>query len=75
MTRNVRGYEEIAMSDARISSWERERLLGYLNEDVPWINDPCPMNTRFLIEKKFGIRVDSQLLFEEYLDRDRKSVV
>lgn len=68
MTRGVHGLEKLVMSDFRLSSWERERMLSYLKEDVPWINHPCPLNTRMLIEKKYGIGVGAQILFEEYLD-------
>lgn len=50
-----------------LNMWERERLRAILEagEVKPVVP---PMNTRFLMERKFGVSVEEQLRIEAYLD-------
>jgi len=49
-----------------LNEWERGKLKAMLEAGAPPVRD-VPINTRFLMEKKFGVRVEDQLSIEAYL--------
>jgi len=48
------------------NTYEREQLIAALSCDLVFLEPP--MNTRLLVEKKFGITVEHQLHLERYFD-------
>lgn len=48
------------------NQWEREQLLDVITKNVPQV--ATGMNTRFLVEKKYNIPVETQIQIETYLD-------
>jgi len=64
MTRSM-DIRHFAREQWRTSGWEREQLVNVIEERVPYIK--VPMNTRLLVEAKFGIPVETQIQIEQYL--------
>jgi len=50
-----------------MNDWQREWTLKMLDMGVPCFKNP-PLNTRFLVEKLYGIQVEHQLMIERHLD-------
>jgi hypothetical protein len=53
-----------------INNWERDQLLELVekNKIKKLPTRPVPINTRLLMDRKFGLDVESQLVIEKYLD-------
>ncbi len=58
----------ILENDRTMSQWNRERLEEAFINRHKIINTPVGRGTRLLVEEMYGIRVETQLLVEEYLD-------
>ena len=68
MTRNIKIESLLERKGAYSDVWQRERLLeAMLPESIKTQLDP-PINTRMLVQSKFGIPVPTQILIEEYLN-------
>jgi len=67
--RVTRGYDvrPLLEQDRTMSLWYREQLLEALRHPV-LLREPGP-RTRLLVEKKYGISVETQLAVEKYLDQ------
>lgn len=73
--RMTRGYDVryfIAESPA-FNWWERNQLIAALSDEKKIGVVPPPIRTRLLVERKFGIPVETQLMWERYLD-DLKTI-
>jgi hypothetical protein len=66
MTRG-RDVDHFVRSKVRVSEWERARLIEALKTD-PLSFVPVGMASRLLVEKKFGLAIETQLKIEKYLD-------
>lgn len=64
------------LQKTRMDSWERERLLegvqkvfdSEISEKEKARRVPVPMNTRLLVERRFGVSVEQQIRIEKYFD-------
>jgi hypothetical protein len=72
--RVTRSYDVRAMMSSKgISMWEREQLIAAIKDEkkirerLKSRPEP-PLNSRFLVERKFGITVEAQRRVESYLD-------
>lgn len=67
MTRG-RDVRKFVAENRFIGHWQRQLYLEALS--IPWQKRvrPVPLNTRLLMEKKFGVTVEQQLLVERYFD-------
>ena len=65
--RMTRSYDvrSLLEKDRTMSMWDREQLLEALQH--PILNTPVSMRTRLLVERKYGITVETQLRLEEVL--------
>jgi hypothetical protein len=65
MTRG-RDIRNFVQNKLKTNQWEREQMLDALHYNP--IDVPVGMGTRLLVEKLYGITVESQIKFEDYLD-------
>lgn len=56
------------MQKSRINLWEREQLIEAYANRFSLISKAIPANTRDLVERKYGIKVEEQISIEKYLD-------
>jgi hypothetical protein len=66
--RCTRGVRIGRLLEGNMSQWEREQLLEAIKHRAV-IDKPVGMNTRFLVEKKYGVLVEHQIAIERYLDQ------
>lgn len=53
----------------RMPTYEREKLISALHYyDFKYVDTPPPTNTRFLMEKVFGLSVENQIRIENFFD-------
>jgi hypothetical protein len=67
VTRSI-DIRHFAQEKARFNQWERDQLLAALSDEGKIKVVEPPMNTRFLVEKLYGIPVSEQRRIEEFLD-------
>jgi len=70
-TRDVRRIRMVKVLNSRkgMSMWERDQLLDALADESRITRLEPPINTRFLVEKKYGITVEEQRAVERYFDK------
>jgi len=71
MTRDVKRVQmhRLVNSGKAMSGWERDQLLDALRDEARITFIEPPPNTRFLVEKLYGITVEMQLYIERLLDQ------
>jgi hypothetical protein len=54
----------------KVSAWERDQILDAIKDErkLRAKRKPCHMGTRFLVEKRFKIKVEHQIAIEQYFD-------
>lgn len=58
---------------SKMNGWERDQLLAAIKDEkgvIDKLTDPG-MATRFLVESKYGVLVEHQLIIEKYLDNKK----
>lgn len=58
----------IRLDKIHMSNWEREQLLQAIADKTRILKREIGMNTRLLVERKFGINISEQISLEKYLD-------
>jgi hypothetical protein len=59
---------KVVNSRKAMSGWERDQLISALRDESGIVVKKPPLRTRLLVERLYGISVESQLSIERYLD-------